>query len=119
MAFATWLFLLQRLSLMATGTLVFVLPVVALVVDGLWEHELRLGARAYLGIAIVLAGLGVSLLTRRRRPAAMTMPGGRSSRPGLARPRRCSILWIDMRSMPAARAAAEMLPSWCASSCEM
>jgi drug/metabolite transporter (DMT)-like permease len=68
-AFATWLFLLQRLSLMATGTLVFVLPVVALVVDGLWEHQLHLGARAYLGIAIVLAGLGVSLLTRRRRPA--------------------------------------------------
>ena len=45
--------------------------------------------------------------------------GGPSSRPGLARPSRCSILWIDMRSMPAARAAAEMLPSWWARSFEM
>lgn len=69
-AFATWLFLLQRLPLMITSTLVFVLPVVSLVVDGLWEHELRLGARTYLGIAIVFAGLGVSLLTRRRRQAS-------------------------------------------------
>src|SRR5262249_41740947 len=41
------------------------------------------------------------------------------SRPGLARPSRCSILWIDIRSMPAARAAAEMLPSCCASRREM
>lgn len=65
-AFATWLWLLQRLSLMASSTLVFVLPVVALVVDGLWERELRLGLRAYVGIAVVLGGLAVSLLTRRR-----------------------------------------------------
>jgi drug/metabolite transporter (DMT)-like permease len=67
-AFWSWLWLLQRLPLMATSTLVFVLPVVALVVDGLWEHQLRLAARTYAGIAIVLVGLAVALLTRRPRP---------------------------------------------------
>ncbi len=65
-AFWSWLWLLQRLSLMVTSTLVFVLPVVALIVDGIWEHQLRLGARAYVGIGVVLAGLAVSLGTRRR-----------------------------------------------------
>ncbi len=64
--FWSWLWLLQRLSLMALSTLVFVLPVVALLVDALWEHELRLEPRAYLGIAVVLVGLAVALLTRRR-----------------------------------------------------
>jgi drug/metabolite transporter (DMT)-like permease len=69
-AFATWLYLLQKLSLMVTGTLVFVLPVVALVVDAIWEHELHLDRTAYAGIAVVFAGLAVSLLTRRRRPTS-------------------------------------------------
>ncbi len=69
-AFWSWLWLLKKLPLMATSTLVFVLPVVALVVDGFWEHELRLAPRTYAGIAVVLLGLAVSLLTRstRRRP---------------------------------------------------
>jgi drug/metabolite transporter (DMT)-like permease len=66
-AFWSWLWLLQRLPLMATSTLVFVLPVVALVVDAFWEHQLRLAARTYAGIAIVLVGLAVALLTRRRQ----------------------------------------------------
>lgn len=68
-AFATWLYLVQRLPLMITSTLVFVLPLVALVVDALFEHEVsvKLGPRAYAGIAVVFAGLAVSLLTRRRR----------------------------------------------------
>lgn len=65
-AFATWLYLLQRLSMMVTGTLVFVLPVVALIVDAIWEDQ-RIDADAYYGIAIVFAGLAISLLTRRRR----------------------------------------------------
>ncbi|HVK71894.1 MAG TPA: DMT family transporter [Kofleriaceae bacterium] len=64
-AFATWLWLLRRLPLMVSGTLVFVLPVIALVVDAIWEHQLRLGGRAYLGIAIVLGGLAVSLAGKR------------------------------------------------------
>jgi drug/metabolite transporter (DMT)-like permease len=66
-AFWSWLWLLQKLPLMATSTLVFVLPVVALVVDGFWEHELTLAARTYAGIGVVLVGLAISLLTRSRR----------------------------------------------------
>jgi drug/metabolite transporter (DMT)-like permease len=68
--FAAWLWLLQRLSLMATSTLVFVLPVVALFVDGVWEREIRVGARTYVGTAVVFAGLAVALFasTRRGRP---------------------------------------------------
>ncbi len=64
-AFWSWLWLLQRLSLMVTSTLVFVLPVVALIVDAIWEHELQIGNRAYVGIAIVFGGLAVALGTRR------------------------------------------------------
>jgi hypothetical protein len=40
---------------------VFVFPLVALVTDALFERELPLNARSYLGVAITLAGLGVSL----------------------------------------------------------
>jgi len=65
-AFATWLWLLQRLPLMVTGTLVFLLPVVALLVDAVWEQRVRIGGRAYAGIAVVLGGLAVGLLMRRR-----------------------------------------------------
>jgi drug/metabolite transporter (DMT)-like permease len=66
-AFATWLWLLQRLSLMAMSTLSFVLPIVALVVDALWEHEVQLVARSYVGIAVVLGGLAIALGGKRRR----------------------------------------------------
>lgn len=67
-AFGTYFWLLRRLSLMATSTLVFVIPLVSLSVDAVYEHQVRLGPRAYLGIAITLAGLGVSLMLERRRP---------------------------------------------------
>jgi drug/metabolite transporter (DMT)-like permease len=65
--FAAWLWLLQRLSLMASSTLVFVLPVVALVVDAVWEDAIRVGPRAYLGTAVVMLGLGVALYAGRDR----------------------------------------------------
>jgi drug/metabolite transporter (DMT)-like permease len=66
-AFATWLWLLQRLPLMAMSTLSFVLPIVALVVDAIWEHEVRLAARSYLGIAVVLGGLAIGVGGKMRR----------------------------------------------------
>ena len=68
--FAAWLWLLQRLTLMASSTLVLVLPVVALFVDAIWERELRVGPRTYLGSAVVFAGLAVALFatTRRGKP---------------------------------------------------
>lgn len=66
-AFAAWLWLLRKVSLMVASTLVFVQPVVALIVDSIWEQELRLGPRTYIGIAVVFCGLAFNL--RRGRAA--------------------------------------------------
>jgi drug/metabolite transporter (DMT)-like permease len=63
-AFLAYFWLLGKTGLQVTSTLVFVFPLVALVIDALFEHELPLGARAYLGAAITLCGLAVSLLRR-------------------------------------------------------
>jgi drug/metabolite transporter (DMT)-like permease len=63
-AFLLYFYLLDKTSLLVTSTLVFVFPLVALVVDALFERALPLSARAYAGAAITLAGLAVSL----RRP---------------------------------------------------
>ena len=60
-AFATYFWLLSQVSLMTMSTLSFVLPIVALVVDALFEKDVRLDARAYLGIGVPLSGLAVSL----------------------------------------------------------
>jgi len=64
-AFLLYFWLLGKTGLQVTSTLVFVFPIVALVTDALFEREVQLGMRAYLGVAITLGGLGVSL----RRPA--------------------------------------------------
>jgi drug/metabolite transporter (DMT)-like permease len=64
-AFLSFFWLLGRTSLLVTSTLVFVFPLVALATDTLFERELPLGPRTYLGAAVTLAGLGVSLGRRR------------------------------------------------------
>lgn len=76
-AFGTYFWLLRRLSLMAISTLVFILPLVSLAVDALWEREVRIGGRAYLGVAITLSGLVVNLLAEwvRRRAQALRSVG--------------------------------------------
>lgn len=63
-AFLVYFWLLARTSLLVTSTLVFVFPLVALVTDALLEHEVALGPRSYVGIAITLGGLAVSLRKR-------------------------------------------------------
>lgn len=63
-AFLVYFWLLERTGLVVTSTLVFVFPLVALTADALFEHAISLGARAYLGAAITLAGLAVSLRRR-------------------------------------------------------
>ena len=60
-AFLVYFWLLGKTSLVVTSTLVFVYPLVAMVIDGLFEHELPLTPRAYAGAAITLVGLAVSL----------------------------------------------------------
>ena len=64
LAFLLYFWLLDRTSLVVTSTLVFVFPLVALVTDALFEREITLGPRAYLGAAITLAGLAVTLRRR-------------------------------------------------------
>jgi drug/metabolite transporter (DMT)-like permease len=70
--FALYFHLLRRMSLTAVSTLVFVEPVIALLIDALWEHEIRLGIRAYGGAALTMVGVALSLLlpTTRVKPGA-------------------------------------------------
>jgi drug/metabolite transporter (DMT)-like permease len=63
-AFVVYFWLLAETSLLVTSTLVFVYPLVALVTDLLFESDLDLSGRAYLGAAITLGGLAVSLRRR-------------------------------------------------------
>lgn len=63
-AFLLYFWLLAKTTLLITSTLVFVYPLVAIVVDALFERALPLGPRTLLGAAITLGGLGVSLLRR-------------------------------------------------------
>lgn len=64
-AFGAYFYLLKRVSLMTVSTLVFIEPVLALLVDAAFEHELRLGGRSYFGVAITLVGVVFSLIIRR------------------------------------------------------
>lgn len=60
-AFLVYFWLLGKTGLLVTSTLVFVYPLVALVIDALFERDLPLGGRSYVGVAITLGGLAVSL----------------------------------------------------------
>lgn len=60
-AFLLYFWLLDRTSLLVTSTLVFVFPLVAIATDVLFEREIVLGARSYLGVVITLGGLAVTL----------------------------------------------------------
>ena len=61
LVFAAYIYLLKRTSLMTTMTLVFIQPTIALFVDALWEQEVRLVARTYVGCAITLSGVFISI----------------------------------------------------------
>ena len=63
-AFGLYFWLLRRTSLLVTSTLVFVYPLIAIATDAMFERELTLSARAYLGAAITLGGLATSLRRR-------------------------------------------------------
>lgn len=69
LVFLAYFALLRRVSLMTVSTLVFIQPVIALIVDALWERDLQLPPRAYAGVAVVLAGIAVNLISQRRRAA--------------------------------------------------
>jgi drug/metabolite transporter (DMT)-like permease len=64
-AFLSYFWLLRRVSMLTTSTLVFLFPLVALLADSLWE-PMAMGGRAYLGVFVTLLGLAVSLVGRAR-----------------------------------------------------
>ena len=68
--FAAYFWLLERVSLLAVNVLGFVLPVIALAVDALFEAHVRLGPRAYLGVAIILGAVMVAQRRSAPTPAA-------------------------------------------------
>ena len=74
LAFVSYFYLLRRVSLMTTTTLVFVQPLIAVAVDAAFEREVVLSARTYQGMAIVGVGVLASVAAReysnrRRREA--------------------------------------------------
>ncbi len=62
LTFACYLYLLQHVSLMTTTTLVFIQPVIAVIVDSLWEAEANFSGHSYLGAGVILLGVLLSLL---------------------------------------------------------
>ncbi len=65
--FASYFFLLKRVSLMTVTTLVFLQPLIAIMVDAIWEQQVRLEVTAYAGGAIVLAGVAVNVFVSSNR----------------------------------------------------
>src|SRR4029079_11619749 len=79
--FACYFYMLKRVSLMAASTLVLIQPVLALLVDALFEKQVRLVGRSYLGVAITFSGvalaLGAKWRSARRAAAGAAPPTGR------------------------------------------
>jgi drug/metabolite transporter (DMT)-like permease len=65
-AFGSYFYLIQHTRLMTAATIVLLEPVLALVVDAIWEAQ-RIDLYSYAGAGVALAGVGVSLLLGPRR----------------------------------------------------
>jgi drug/metabolite transporter (DMT)-like permease len=65
--FTGFFYLMKRVRLMTLSMLVLFEPIVAMVVDALWEKDVVLVARSYVGMAVVIAGVAVSLFVQRVR----------------------------------------------------
>jgi drug/metabolite transporter (DMT)-like permease len=59
--FVCYFYLLKRVSLMTASTLVLIQPVLALLVDAMWEDEVRLVGRSYLGVGVTFTGVAMAL----------------------------------------------------------
>ncbi len=74
LAFSCYFYLLKRISLMASTTLVFIQPMIAVAVDAMFEKEANLSVLTLSGMTVVLVGVLLSVLaaerTRRNRLAA-------------------------------------------------
>jgi drug/metabolite transporter (DMT)-like permease len=55
-------YLLKNVRISTAMTLTFVIPVIALIVDAIWDKQILLTFGSYLGIAIVLTGVAINIL---------------------------------------------------------
>ncbi|HLU68512.1 MAG TPA: DMT family transporter [Kofleriaceae bacterium] len=72
--FGCYFYLLKRVTLMTASSLVLIQPVLALLVDAVWEQDVRLVGRSYVGVAVTLAGVALGLVWK-WRAARHTRPG--------------------------------------------
>ncbi len=70
-AFACYIYLLKKVSMMTVATLVMIEPIIALAIDHIWEHQVRLETRSYIGATLTLSGLLVSQL---HKPGRVVSP---------------------------------------------
>lgn len=66
-AFSCYLYLLKQVSAMTVSSLVIVEPLIAINVDHMWEHGIKLAPLTYAGAIITLTGLLISLLLKPTR----------------------------------------------------
>jgi len=83
--FAAYFYLVGKVRLATVSTLALVEPVFALVVDALFEHQARPRPTTYVGAAITVSGVLVSILLGRREPAAAAAAVAPSGTPRRAR----------------------------------
>ncbi|MFX5521658.1 EamA family transporter, partial [Acinetobacter baumannii] len=62
LAFALYFYLLKNTRLSTAMSLSFVTPIVALIVDGLFEKHAVFSTESFVGIGIVLAGVVLNLV---------------------------------------------------------
>jgi drug/metabolite transporter (DMT)-like permease len=82
LTFFCYFYLLQRVTLRTASSLVLVQPVLALVVDALFEKEVRLVGRSYLGVAVVLSGVAIGLAWKWRSARRLNARALNTTRPG-------------------------------------
>ncbi len=68
-AFASFFYLLKHVRLSTAMTLAFVTPIIALGVDAVFEKNTVLTLESYIGIAIVLVSVAISILIKERTTA--------------------------------------------------
>jgi drug/metabolite transporter (DMT)-like permease len=69
-AFVLYFWLLQRVSMKAMSTLVFLFPVIALIADAIGERNQRIGWREMVAVVVILGGMGIGYWGVRNRAAA-------------------------------------------------
>jgi drug/metabolite transporter (DMT)-like permease len=65
-SFAAFFYLLKHVRLSTAMTLPFVTPMIAVLIDGLFEKQVILTIESYVGMAVVLVGVAATVVLRAR-----------------------------------------------------